>query len=145
MIDAIHKAEKEQDNFGGPVIIYPAFIALSGLSLAHLGRFDEGMPNCVYGLEEAMKSENLFTTNLCRYYTGMVRLLKGAWNEANLYFMRCIKDLEPVDFIQIEALAKGGLGVAEAHIGDPIHAKTLAEALFNEMSIDYWIEETKKS
>ena len=127
MIHAIHKAEKEQDNFGGPAIIYPAFISLSGFSLAHLGRFDEGMSNCIYGLEEAMESENIFTISLCRYYIGMALLLKGAWNEASAYFMSCLESLEQIDFVQIEALVKGGLGVAKAHTGDPIHGRTLAE------------------
>jgi hypothetical protein len=86
MIHAIHKAEKEKDNFGGPAIVYPALYSLSGLSLAHLGRIDEGMSNCVYGLDAAMESENIFTKSLCRYYTGMLLLLKGAWNEASAYF-----------------------------------------------------------
>ncbi|MEE4113523.1 MAG: hypothetical protein V2I40_11960, partial [Desulfobacteraceae bacterium] len=128
MIRAIHKAEREQDTFGGPAIIYPAFLSLSGLSQAQLGRVDEGMANCRYGLEAAMASANVFTISLCRYYTGMALLLKGAWNEARSYFMRCLDGLERVDFIQIEALAKGGLGVAEAHIGDPMPARAMAEA-----------------
>ena len=127
MIHAIHKAEKEQDNFGGPAIVYPVLYSLSGLSLAHLGRFDEGMPNCVYGLEAAMESENIFTISLCRYYIGMVLLMRGVWKEARTNFMSCLKGLEPVDFVQIEALAKGGLGVTEAHLGDPIQGRALAE------------------
>ena len=131
MIHAIHKAEKEQDNFGGPAIVYPALFSLSGFSLAHLGRFDEGMSNCVYGLDEAIASENLFTISLCRYYTGMVLLLRGAWNEARAYFRSCLEGLEQVEFVQIEAIAKGGLGVAEAHIGDPIHGRALAEEGLN--------------
>jgi len=127
MIHAIHKAEKEKDDFGGPAIIYPVLYSLSGLSLAHLGRFDEGMTNCVYGLEAAMESENLFTKSLCRYYLGMLLFLRGGWNEARTYFESCLEGLRQVEFVQIEALAKGGLGVAEAHIGDPIHARALAE------------------
>ncbi|MBW2634405.1 MAG: AAA family ATPase, partial [Deltaproteobacteria bacterium] len=82
VIHTIHKAEKEQDNFGGPAIVYPLLYSLSGFSLAHLGRFDEGISNCVYGLEEAIKSGNLLTIGLCRYYTGMVLLLRGSWSEA---------------------------------------------------------------
>jgi class 3 adenylate cyclase/tetratricopeptide (TPR) repeat protein len=127
MIHAIHKAEKEKDDFEGPAIIYPVLYSLSGLSLAHLGRFDEGMTNCVYGLEAAMESENLFTKSLCRYYLGMLLFLRGGWNEARTYFESCLEGLRQVEFVQIEALAKGGLGVAEAHIGDPIHARALAE------------------
>ena len=127
MIHAIHKAEKEKDNFGGPAIVYPALYSLSGLSLAHLGRFDEGMTNCVYGLEAAVESENLFTKSLCRYYIGMLLLLRGIWKEARTYFISCLEGLEQVEFIQIEALAKGGLGVTDAHIGDPIHGRALAE------------------
>lgn len=131
VIHAIHKAEKEHDNFGGPAIIYPAFYALSGSSLAHLGRFDEGMSNCVYGLEAAMESGNIFTISICRYHTGMVLLLKGAWNEASAYFMSCIEGLEQVDIVEVEALAKGGLGVAKAYMKDPIGGRALAEEGLN--------------
>ena len=128
MIHAIHKAEREQDNFGGPAIIYPALYALSGSSLAHLGRFDEAMANCVYGLEAAMESGNLITIGLCHYHVGMVQLLKGAWSAASDSFMSCLDGLEPVDFVEIEALAKGGLGVARAYLQDPLKGRTLAEA-----------------
>jgi tetratricopeptide (TPR) repeat protein len=127
MIHAIHKAEKEKDNFGGPAIVYPAQYSLSGFSLAHLGRFDEGMSNCIYGLEAAMESENLFTISLCRYYMGMVLLLRGAWNDASDYFMSCLEGLEQVDFVQIESLVKGGLGVTKAYTGDPLHGRALAQ------------------
>jgi len=131
MIHAIHKAEKEQDNFGGPAIIYPAFFALSGSSLAHLGRFDEALSNCVYGLEAAVESGNIFTIGLCRYNTGMVHLLKGAWNEASANFMTCLEGLEQIDFVEVEAFAKGGLGVAKAYMKDPLNGKALAEAGLN--------------
>jgi class 3 adenylate cyclase/tetratricopeptide (TPR) repeat protein len=127
MIHAIHIAEKEQDNFGGPAIVYPAFLSLSGLSLAQLGRIDEGLSNCLYGLEAAMELENIFTRSLCRFYTGMVLLLKGAWNEAKDYFSSCLEGLQQVDFVQVDALVKGGLGVAKAHTGDPLQGKALAE------------------
>ena len=43
MILSIHKAEKEKDNFGGPAIVYPVLLSVSGFSLAHWGRFDEGI------------------------------------------------------------------------------------------------------
>ena len=131
VIHAIHKAEKEHDNFGGPAVIYPAFFALSGSSLAHLGRFDEAMSNCAYGLESAMESGNIFTISICRYHTGMVLLLKGVWKEASAYFMSCLEGLEQVDFVEVEALAKGGLGVAEAYMKDPIHGRALAEEGLN--------------
>ena len=127
MIHAIHKAEKEKDNFGGPGIVYAAQYSMSGFSMAHLGRFDEGLSNCIYGLEAAMESENLFTISLCRYYTGMVFLLRGAWNEASDYFVRCLEGLEQVEFIEIESLVKGGLGVATAYTGDSRKGRTLAE------------------
>jgi tetratricopeptide (TPR) repeat protein len=57
----------------------------------------------------------------------MLFLLRGGWNEARTYFETVLDGLKQADFVQIEALAKGGLGVAEAHIGDPIHARALAE------------------
>ena len=127
LIHAIHKAEKEQDNFGGPAIVYPAQYALSGFSLAHLGRFETGMSNCIYGLEAAMESKNLFTIGLCRYYLGVVLLLRGAWNEASDYFVSCLEGLEEVEFVRIESLVKGGLGVAKAFTGDPLRGRQLAE------------------
>jgi class 3 adenylate cyclase/tetratricopeptide (TPR) repeat protein len=128
MIHAIHKAEREQDNFGGPAVIYPAFYTLSGSSLAHLGRFDEAMANCLYGIDLALESENTFTIGLCRFHAGTALLLKGAWDEASTYFMSCLEGLESVDLVEIEALAKGGLGVAKALMQDPINGRALAEA-----------------
>jgi len=127
MIHAIQKAGKEKDNFGGPALVYPVFFSLSGFSLASLGKIDEGMSRCVYGLEEAIGSDNLFTISLCRYFPGMILLLRGAWKEAKAYFMTCLKGLEQVKFIQIEAIVKGGLGVTEAYIGDPAHGRALAQ------------------
>lgn len=131
MIHAIHKAEKEKDNFGGPAIVYPAQYSISGFSLVHLGRFDEGISNCVYGLEAALESENLFTIGLCRYYIGMALLLKGAWEEARDYFLVCLKGMEKVDFAEIKSLAKGGLGVTEAYMKDPVHGRVLVEEGLN--------------
>jgi tetratricopeptide (TPR) repeat protein len=128
MIHAIHKAEREQDNFGGPAVIYPAFYALSGSSLAHLGRFDEAMSNCLYGRDLALESENTFTIGLCRFHAGTALLLKGAWDDASAYFMSCLEGLKSVDLVEIEALAKAGLGVAKAFTQDPISGRALAEA-----------------
>jgi class 3 adenylate cyclase/tetratricopeptide (TPR) repeat protein len=131
MVHAIHKAEKERDNFGGPAIVYPTLYVISGFSMAHLGRFEEGLANCLYGLEEAVASDNLFTISLSRSYTGMAYLLRGAWNEARDYFRRCLEDLAQVEFVQIKAFVRGGLGVAEAHMGDPIRGRALAEEGLN--------------
>jgi len=131
MIHAIQKAGKEKENFGGPAIVYPVFFCLSGFSLAHLGQIDRGVSRCVYGLEEAIESDNLFTISLCRFYPGMILLLKGAWKEAKSYFTDCLKGLEKVQFIQIEAIVKGGLGVAEAYTGDTDHGRFLAQEGLN--------------
>lgn len=38
-----------------------------------------------------------------------------------------VEGLEPVDFGEVEALAKGGLGVAGAYIKDRVHGRSLAE------------------
>jgi class 3 adenylate cyclase/tetratricopeptide (TPR) repeat protein len=119
MIDAIRKAEKEKDHFGGPAIVFPALFSFSGYSLAHLGKFDEGMSNCAYGLEEALDSDSLFTQSICLYYAGMTLLLQGAWADAKPYFERCLAGMKQVDFVQIEAIGKSGLGVANAYTGDP--------------------------
>ncbi|MDA3916519.1 MAG: AAA family ATPase [Deltaproteobacteria bacterium] len=132
MIHAIHKEEKERDNFGGPAIVYPTLFSISGFSQAHLGRFKEGISHCLYGLEEAVESKNLFTISLCRFNFGMSLLLKGAWNEARDYFTSCLKGLEKVEFVQIKARTKSGLGITEAFTNDPIHGRALAEEGLNE-------------
>jgi len=119
MIDAIRKAEKEKDHFGGPAIVFPALFSFSGYSLAHLGKFDKGISNCVYGFEEALDSDSLFTQSLCLSYAGMTLLLQGSWAEAKTYFERCLAGLKQVDFVQFEAISKSGLGVANAYTGDP--------------------------
>lgn len=127
MINAIRKAEKEKDHFGGPAIVFPALFSFSGYSLAHLGKIDKGLSDCVYGLEEALDSDSLFTQSICRYYAGMTLLLKGAWAEAKTHFERCLAGLEQVDFIQIEAICKSGLGVATAYTGDPEGGQILCQ------------------
>jgi class 3 adenylate cyclase/tetratricopeptide (TPR) repeat protein len=125
MIDAIRKEEKEKDHFGGPAIVFPALFSFSGYSLAHLGKIDKGMANCVYGLEEALDSDSLFTQSICLYYAGMTLLLQGAWAEAKTYFEHCLEGMEQVDFAQIEAVSKSGLGVAKAYTGDPVGGQIL--------------------
>ena len=119
MINSIRKAEKEKDHFGGPAIVFPALFSFSGYSLAHLGKIDKGISDCVYGLEEALDSDSLFTQSISLHYAGMTFLLQGAWAEARTYFERCLAGLEQVDFVQIEAMSKSGLGVAKAYTGDP--------------------------
>jgi len=126
MIHAIRKEEKEKDQFGGPAIVYPALFSFSGLSLAHLGQFDKGMSNCVYGLEDALESDSLFTHSVCLYYAGLTLLLQGDWHESISYFERCLKGLEQVEFDQIKAVAQGGLGLARAFTGDPVSGAALA-------------------
>lgn len=127
MINAIRKKEKEKDHFGGPAIVFPALFSFSGYSLAHLGKIDKGMSDCVYGLEEALESDSLFTQSICLYYAGMTLLLQGAWAEAKAYFERCLAGMEKVDFVQIEAISKSGLGVAKAYTGDPVGGQVLCQ------------------
>jgi class 3 adenylate cyclase/tetratricopeptide (TPR) repeat protein len=127
MIDTIRKAEKEKDHFGGPALVFPALFSFSGYSLAHLGKIDRGMADCVYGLEEALDSDSLFTQSICLYYAGMTLLLQGAWAEAKTYFERCLAGLKQVDFIQIEAINKSGLGLAKAYTGDPVGGQILCQ------------------
>ncbi len=146
MIHALRKAGKERDTFGGPAVVYPTLISLSGYSLAHLGRFEEGMSHCLYGLEEAEQTESLFTKCLGYYYPGMALLLKGDWKAAKDYLVSCIDGFKQVKFIQIEAIAKGGLGVAEAYLGDPKLGRNLAEeslTLLQEAGIEWQISMLK--
>ncbi|MCG8637737.1 MAG: AAA family ATPase [Desulfobacterales bacterium] len=130
MIHTIRKAGRETDNFGGPAVVYPAFYAMSGYSMALLGKFDQGLTNCSYGLEEVKGTKNLFTKSLCRFYTGMTLLLRGDWDKARSGLDNLLRDLSQVSFTQIEAIAKGGLGVALAYTGEPEKGIRLArEAL----------------
>lgn len=127
MIHAIHKAGREKDTFGGPAIVYPALYSFSGLSYSHLGDFEKGMANCLYGLDEAKESSNLFTLSLCYYYPAFSLLLKGAFDEAIPYLESCLDALKKVDFVQIESIAKCGLGVAKAFTDDPVKGTALAK------------------
>jgi tetratricopeptide (TPR) repeat protein len=119
MIHAIRKAGRERDNFGGPAVVYASFFAISGFSEAHLGKFDKGMTKCREGIEEAAKSDNAFTKSICSLNAGMSLLLRGTWKEAKDYLLSSLDYLEKAKFIQIEGMARAGLGVAETYLGNP--------------------------
>ncbi len=127
MIHAIRKAGREKDNFSGPAIVYPTFYAMSGYSMAMLGKFDQGIANCRYALEETKETKNLFTKSLCRNFTGMTHVLRGDWAKAKSDLSRLLKDLAQIKFIQIQAIAKGGLGLTLAYVGEPEKGSVLAQ------------------
>jgi len=119
MIHAIEKADRKTDNFGGPAIVYPSFFAISGYSKALLGDFSAGLADCHTGLAKAAETKSLFTTSVCRLYTGYLHQARGDWEESSAVFAQCLEDMGNIKFTQIQASAKAGLGLALAYTGNP--------------------------
>ena len=135
MIHAIDKADRKTDNFGGPAIVYSTFFTIGGYCKGLLGDFDAGLADCRTGLASAGESGSLFTTCVCRFYTGNLHLARGDWDGAASIFAQCLEDMGQIRFTQIQAGAKAGLGLAMAHTDNPGKGKSLcgeAIALFKE-------------
>lgn len=130
--EVIEKEGREDDNFGGPALVYPALLSMSGYCMSYLGRFDKGISMCQKGMEVASSKDNLFTRGLCIYYQGMISLLRGSWKEAKQSFLVGIKDLGEVNSIQVIANALSGLGLAEIYLGDLSKAREHLEEGFNQ-------------
>ncbi|HCY86774.1 MAG TPA: guanylate cyclase [Desulfobacteraceae bacterium] len=125
MIHAIDKADRKTDNFGGPAIVYSTFFTISGYCKALLGDFEAGRTDCHTGLAEAEKAGSLFTTCVCRFYTGHLHLARGDWEEATAVFAQCLQDMGDIKFTQLQAGAKAGLGLAMAFTGNAAKGKSL--------------------
>ncbi|MCG8617186.1 MAG: hypothetical protein MI802_13285, partial [Desulfobacterales bacterium] len=140
MVHAIAGADRKTDNFGGPAVVYSTFFTIGGYCKGLLGEFDEGLSDCRTGLAEAEKTGSLFTTCVCRFYTGYLLLARGDWDGAADVFQQCLEDMGGIRFTQIRAGAKAGIGLAMAFTGDPVKGKALCEeaiALFAEDDVQW--------
>ena len=127
MIPAIQEANRQTDTFGGPAMVYFTFYTIQGYTRACLGDFSNGLADCHKGLEAAETQGNLFTLNLCRFYSGLTYILKGDWETAHTLIDQCVKEIEKVDFLLIEALSRGSLGLIHAFRDDPATGQDFVE------------------
>jgi class 3 adenylate cyclase/tetratricopeptide (TPR) repeat protein len=117
--DAIVKAGRESETFGGPMNVYPALLAISGNNRAMLGNFDEARAL----VERALKAANLYANSMtiavCQLNYGWVHLTKGEAKLASEHFSSSIQCFEEAKFMQPLALAWTGSGLAHTLLGDP--------------------------
>jgi class 3 adenylate cyclase/tetratricopeptide (TPR) repeat protein len=140
MVHAIRDAGREQDNFGGPAVVMPTFLCMSGFCLSNLGQFEKAESQFREGLESASKIDNLFTKTICNTYTGRSMILQGSWKRASDHFQVALEHLSKAPFQSLEALVKSGLGVVEAFEGDADQGVLLAEealALYEEANAEW--------
>lgn len=130
MRHALEREGREADTFGGPAMVYPSFISMSGYSRGMLGDFDRGEAECRDGLARAEAAGHLFTTSICRYHTGDLFLARGKWAEAAKVMKQALKEMAGIRLTQLQAGAKAGLGLALAYTGAPKQGMALCrEAL----------------
>ena len=127
LIKAIRKEGRELDTFGGPAVVMPAHLSMSGYAMSHLGRFEEAHHKFEESLEVASRADNVFTMAICNGYTARSLALQGKWREAREFHLTTLSYLEKATFPTLEALAKSGLGIAEAFLGDPQYGEKLVK------------------
>jgi len=119
LVAAIRKEGRERDNFGGPALVLPAFLSMSGFALSHLGRFEEAQDKFRESLEIALSSDNVFTKVICNNYPARSLVLQGKWQEAKNFYLNALDHLKKTTFPALEAYVKSGLGIVETFLGDP--------------------------
>lgn len=127
LIDVIRKAGRDLDNFGGPAVVLPTFLCITGFSLAHLGKFEEAQYKFQEGLEVASRTDNTFTKVICNSYRARSLNLQGRWQAAKDHYLVSLDYLKKATFPSIEAWVKSGLSVAEAFLGDPQYGEKLVK------------------
>lgn len=116
--DAIEKAGRESETFGGPMNVYPALLAISGNYSAMLGNFEEAKAL----VDKALKAANLYgnsmTIGVCHQNYAWACLTKGEAKLASEHFSSSVKRFEEAKFMQALALAWTGSGLAHLILGD---------------------------
>ena len=127
LIEAIRKEGRELDNFGGPAVVLPTFLSISGFALSSQGRFEEAQNNFKESWDVASRTDNIFTMAICSSYPARSLALQGNWQGAKEYFLAALEHLKKATYPAIEAFVKSGLGIAEAFLGEPQYGETLVK------------------
>ena len=115
----IEKSQMQSQTFGGPSNVYSALMVVGGYSKGMLGDFEVALANCDTAIKNAITHGNKPVHGISEYYLGMVFLNRGDWKNAKVHLQIGAKFCEKTSFIQWLALAWGGLGIAEAELGNP--------------------------
>ena len=115
----IEKSQMQARTFGGPSNVYSALMFVRGYSKGMLGDFEVALANCEGAIKNAITHDNKPAHGISEYYLGMVFLNRGDWKTAKVHLQNSAKLCEKTSFIQWLALAWGGLGIAEAELGNP--------------------------
>ncbi|MDJ0814907.1 MAG: adenylate/guanylate cyclase domain-containing protein [Desulfobacterales bacterium] len=119
VINLIEKTQMKAETFGGPSNVYSALKAVCGYSKGMLGDFEKALVDCNRAIENAISYENTPVQGFSEYYLAMVFLTRGDWKNAKVHLQKGVKFCEKTSFMQWLTLAWGGLGVAEAELGNP--------------------------
>ena len=125
--DAIERAGRESETFGGPTNVYPALLSISGNNSAYLGNFEEAKALVEKGLKAAKIYANPMTLGICHLNYGWVQLNKGEAKPASEHFSSSIRCFEDAKFMQPLAFAWTGSGLAHLILGDPETGKNHVE------------------
>lgn len=119
VISLIEKSQMQARTFGGPSNVYSALMVVRGYSKGMLGDFETALANCNGAIKNAIRHDNKPVHGISEYYLGMVFLNRGDWKTAKVHLQKSVNLCEKTSFIQWLALAWGGLGIAEAELGNP--------------------------
>jgi tetratricopeptide (TPR) repeat protein len=77
------------------------------------------LADCDKALKNAISYGNTPVQGISEYYLAMVFLNRGDWETAKSHLQNGVKLCEETSFMQWLAMAWGGLGIAEAELGNP--------------------------
>ena len=88
VIDALEKAQKQAEFFGGLSNVYSTLFSFTHMSQAFLGNFKEAIKFCEMGLQASAKIDSAITLGICESVYGLVRLFKGDLNFGKTTFTK---------------------------------------------------------
>jgi len=131
VIDLLEKTKRKSGFFNQPFNAYSYLCSMHGLSLIHIGSFEDGLVFIEYGLNYAWKINSAIDIGTGESQYGTYYLQKGNGKQAIKHFQNSIKYYEEGNFLYAMGWVWSSLGHAYHLIGDLEKAKKNIEKGFN--------------
>ena len=140
VIDALEKAQKQAEFFGGLSNVYSTLFAYYGYSQALQGNFKDAINFCEMGLQASAEIDSAITLGLCESAYGIVHLFKGDLGLAKQHLIEGIEQIEEAEFLLSLGQSLSWLGLAYTLAGEPDAGRKYADRglkIHEDAAMDY--------